>query len=79
MTADVYQLGPHIKMTVEEALALCHRECEEYSEVLILAVHKETKGFIAVSSEMINKDVLWLCELGKNSALGLMDEGDDDD
>lgn len=67
---DVVDLGPHSKMSVEEAMAVCAREVPEMGEVLIIGTWTESGVFFVRSSNMSRKDALWLAEHLKAWALG---------
>lgn len=63
------ELGAHERMTVSEALELVKRE--DPKEVLIIFTdHEDNLG--VRSSEISNKDALWLLEMAKMNLFGLI-------
>lgn len=56
----VIELGPHGKMTSEEALAFCSRE--EWDEVIIVGYHKGDASLAMRSSAMKREAALWIAE-----------------
>ena len=64
-TDNVYEMGGHDNMNVEETLSVSARA--ELTEVLIVGFTKDGDLYIA-SSEMTRKDGLWLAELAKQNA-----------
>lgn len=71
---NVYQLGAHERMTVEEALAQSTREADEYESVLIVAVEKETKNLIVRSSALTREAAAWLSKRAELHAHGILGE-----
>ena len=47
--ADVLQLDPHERMTVEEALAYTHRNHAQYTDVIIVCVDSDGDVFLRSS------------------------------
>lgn len=65
----VVEFGPHDRLTVEEVMALTHRESVEYSDVMIIAYHKE-KGYLIVrSSNMSDAEANYMIDKAKRHAL----------
>lgn len=56
----VVELGPHGKMTPEEALAFCSRE--KWDEIVIVGYHKGDDGLVVRSSGMKREAALWIAE-----------------
>ncbi len=62
MTADVFQLSAHTKMTPEQALSYCITE--QLQDVIIIGY--DTDGeFVVRSSAMDRKEALWLLECAR--------------
>jgi hypothetical protein len=57
---NVVELGPHSKMTPEQALAYCSRE--QWDDVIIIGYHKSAKSLSIRSSHMSRECTLWLAE-----------------
>ena len=68
---NVIDLGGHERMTPKEALIVAARE--GWDAVVICGY--QGGEFVWLSSEMLNKDVLWISELLRKSAL---DEAEED-
>jgi len=66
MTADIFQLSAHEKMTAKEALSHCL--LEGLQEVLILGYDSDGE-FVVRSSAMNTKEALWLIECGRGHTL----------
>lgn len=59
MTAQVYQLDPHDRMTPDECLSLCGRELTDLQEVIVVGI--DADGDLVVrASGMARKDAVWL-------------------
>ncbi|PWJ88378.1 hypothetical protein C8D77_111101 [Mesorhizobium loti] len=56
----VVELGPHNKMTPEEALAYSSRE--SWDQVIIVGFHKDDDDFVVQSSHMSREFALWIAE-----------------
>ena len=70
---DVYQLGAHERMSVEEALAQALREANTYERVLIVATNSEEKNLVIRSSAMSREEAAWLAKSAELHAHGLLD------
>lgn len=57
--ADVVDLGPHERMTVEECVEFVHRNKHEFAEVIFLGVGPDGNLVIRTSG-MPRKDAFWL-------------------
>ena len=64
----VVRLGPHNRMTPEEALA--EVSAEEWDEVLIVGFHKGDDEISVRTSHMTRELALWLVEHAKLHVLG---------
>jgi hypothetical protein len=62
MSADekVVELGPHDKMTPEEALAYSKRE--SWDNVIVVGFHKDDGSLVVRSSHMSREFALWIAE-----------------
>ena len=73
---NVYQLGAHERMTVEEALSQASREAGDYESVLIIAIDAETKVMIVRSSAMTREGAAWMARKAELHAHGLLEAGE---
>ncbi len=63
MTAEIVDLGPHERMTVDEALASAARE--PWENVLIIGFHVDDGSLVVRSSHMSREFALWIIEHAK--------------
>lgn len=57
---SVIELGPHERMTPDEALAAASRE--EWEDVIIVGFHKDDGSLAVRSSHMSREFSLWIAE-----------------
>lgn len=68
--AEVVELGPHERMTVEECLDFCAREDRDFQDVMVIGVCP--KGRLVVrSSAMDRKTAAWLLLEALDHARGI--------
>jgi hypothetical protein len=67
--ADVLLLRPHANMSVEECLAYCRTEQEDYKDVMVVAYDVDG-ALIVRSSRMDRKDALWMLTAAVDHARG---------
>lgn len=60
---SVVELGPHARMTPEEALAEASRE--PWENVMIVGFHKDHGPIVVRSSHMTREVALWIIEHAK--------------
>mgnify|MGYP001617988757 CR=1 FL=1 len=58
--ADVVHLGPHERMTPEQALAVASQE--EWDDVIVCGFHKDDSSLVLRSSHMTREFGLWIIE-----------------
>lgn len=66
----IIEVGPHTRMTPEQALTFCSRE--QWSDVAIIGYHKGDRLLVVRSSAMTRADALNLYEQAKLHALGVL-------
>jgi hypothetical protein len=69
--ADVIHLGPHERMTPEQALAVAAGEPWEH--VIICGFHRDDGGIVVRSSHISREFSLWIAEHLKMHILGQTD------
>lgn len=70
--ADIIELGAHTRMSAEDALAHCHRQHHEYSDVIVIGYDAQDGSLLIRSSSMLRKDALWMLEIGRLRAIKLL-------
>jgi hypothetical protein len=65
--AKVFQLAPHEKMTPEQTLAFCAREC--WKDILIIGFQNDADGVVIRSSDMSRELANWLVDHAKKYCL----------
>lgn len=60
---NVTELGPHNKMSPEQALAVAGRK--QWSEVMILGYELPNNSFVVMSSRMTRESANWLVDHAK--------------
>lgn len=66
--ADIIDLGPHERMTVDEVFASASRE--PWDKVLICGFHKDGEEIVVRSSHISREFALWIAEHLKLHILG---------
>ena len=66
----VVELGPHTKMTPEQALAYSARE--DWESVVIVGFHKDNEQLMVRSSALSREACLWIAEHLKMHVLDLL-------
>jgi hypothetical protein len=71
MTERPIELGPHERMTPEQALAIASRE--EWTDVIICGFHKDSGEEIVVRSSHVTREfALWILEHARLWILGFI-------
>lgn len=80
--SEVYELGAHENMTVEEALTLCLREAQDSDEdeddidTIIISYYPD--GDLRIrSSHMTNETANWILDKAKIHVMDVKQKGDD--
>lgn len=58
--ADIIDLGPHERMTVEQVFATASRE--PWDKVIICGFHKDSEDIVVRSSNVSREFALWIAE-----------------
>lgn len=65
--ADIVELGPHTRMSVEEVFAVAARE--PWETVMVIGFHKDEGDLKVRSSHMSREQALWIIEHAKLHAM----------
>ena len=67
---NIIELGPHDKMTPDEALAYARRE--PWERVIVVGFHDDHGGLVVRSSHMSREQALWIAESLKLHAMDML-------